>query len=369
MSTSEAASSPDIPATMRSLCTMHFGPPSKWEIADLPTPKITREDEVLVKVHAAAINPTDIGGAAGRYWPAFSVPLPYKIGYDLAGTVAAVGDEVTKFKVGDELFCCLPFKEKGRFGTGAVSEYALITEEFLVAKPKNLNFVEASSIPLVALTAIQMFDKVPGGVEGKRVFIPAALSGVGSVAAQMAKNALGAEKVITTVSTTKIPKVEDLLGKGVVDETIDYTKDNPVGKIPHKSIDVMIDSIGAAMSSLPLLKRDGTIVACAGTPPSGSNLKNVSFEVPFLIVKILDFVEAITKWRVGRYGVNFDSVLMKVNGSELEKIKTWVEEGKIKPVVGKVLKFADLNRIKEECTRIMTGKGGVGKVVIQIIAE
>ncbi len=86
-------------------------------------------------------------------------------------------------------------------------------------------------------------------------------------------------------------------------------------------------------------------------------------------MKILDFVEAITKWRVGRYGVNFDSVLMKVNGSELEKIKTWVEEGKIKPVVGKVLKFADLNRIKEECTRIMTGKGGVGKVVIQIIAE
>jgi len=63
-----------IPKTMRSLCIRHFGTPSKWEIADLPTPKITRGDEVLVKVHAAAINPTDIGAARGKYWPAFNVP-------------------------------------------------------------------------------------------------------------------------------------------------------------------------------------------------------------------------------------------------------------------------------------------------------
>ncbi|TVY21679.1 2-methylene-furan-3-one reductase [Lachnellula arida] len=102
-----------IPNTMRSLSVRRFGPPSKWEIADLPTPKITRADEVLVKVHAAAINPTDIGAARGRYWPAFNVPLPYKIGYDLAGTVVDRGVEVTKFSVGDEVFCCLPFKDRG----------------------------------------------------------------------------------------------------------------------------------------------------------------------------------------------------------------------------------------------------------------
>jgi len=64
---------PSIPETMRSLCSRHFGPPSKWEIADVPTPEITRSDEVLIRVHAAAINPTDIGGALGKYWPAFSV--------------------------------------------------------------------------------------------------------------------------------------------------------------------------------------------------------------------------------------------------------------------------------------------------------
>jgi NADPH:quinone reductase-like Zn-dependent oxidoreductase len=126
-----------------------------------------------------------------------------------------------------------------KYGTGSVSEYALITETLVISKPKNLNFVEAASIPLVALTAIQMFDKVPGGVDRKTVFIPAGrkcflflvdrnekltlccreVSGVGSVAAQMAKNAYGAGKVITTVSTTKLSMVGDLLGKGVVDES------------------------------------------------------------------------------------------------------------------------------------------------------
>ncbi|TVY24898.1 NADPH-dependent alkenal/one oxidoreductase-like protein [Lachnellula hyalina] len=358
-----------IPKTMRSLCIRRFGTPSKWEIADLPTPKITRGDEVLVKVHAAAINPTDIGAARGKYWPAFNVPLPYKIGYDLAGTVVERGSEVTKFNVGDEVFCCLPFKDRGKYGTGAVSEYALLAETLVVSKPRNLNFMEAASIPMVALTALQMLDKVPGGVQGKTVFIPAGLSGVGSAAVQMAKNSYGAEKVITTVSTRKIPMIDGLMSKGVVDESIDYTKVNPAKMIPDNSIDVMIDSIGATFSSLALLKNGGMIVACAGPPSSGRNLRNISTDVPFLIEKILDFVNGIVRWWVGRYQVKFDTVLMKSNGTELERIKTWVEEGKLRPVVGKVLKFADLEGIKEECGRIMKGRGGVGKVVIDIIAD
>ncbi|TVY54392.1 2-methylene-furan-3-one reductase [Lachnellula cervina] len=375
-----------IPNTMRSLSVRRFGPPSKWEIAGLPTPKITRGDEVLVKVHAAAINPTDIGAAMGRYWPAFNVPgglniykpvaktdhkssLPHKIGYDLAGTVVDRGSEATKFNVGDEVICCLPFKDGEKYGTGAVSKYALLTETLVVSKPKNLNFVEAASLPMVALTAIQMLDKVPGGVEGKTVFIPAGLSGVGSAAVQMAKNAYGAEKVITTVSTRKIPMIDGFLSKGVVDEIIDYTKTNPAKTIPQNSVDVLIDSIGATVSSLALLKKGGMIVACAGPPSSGRDLKNVSTDVPYLVEKILNLVNAVVRWWVGRYQVKFDTVLMKANGGDLERIKTWVEEGKLRPVVGKVLKFVDLEGIKEEGERIMKGKGGVGKVVIDIIAD
>jgi NADPH:quinone reductase-like Zn-dependent oxidoreductase len=112
------------------------------------------------------------------------------------------------------------------------------------------------------------------------------------------------------------------------------------------------------------------VVACAGpAPPSGRNLRKISTEIPFLIEKILDVLDSIFRWWVGRYQVEFDSVLMKPNGGELERIKEWVEEGKIKPVVGKVLKFAKLEGIREECSRIMKGKGGVGKVVIDIITD
>ena len=111
------------------------------------------------------------------------------------------------------------------------------------------------------------------------------------------------------------------------------------------------------------------IVICAGPPPTGRALKNISPEIPLVVEKVLDFLDAIVRWWVGRYQVKYDSVLMKSNGSDLERIKVWVEEGKIKPVVGKVLKFANLEGIREECTRMMKGKGGVGKVVIDIIAD
>ena len=111
------------------------------------------------------------------------------------------------------------------------------------------------------------------------------------------------------------------------------------------------------------------VVTCTGIPPSGRNLKNISPDVPFLLVKLLNFFHAMTRWWIGRYHVKFDHVLMKSNGGDLEKIKVWVEEGKIKPVVGKVLKFANLEGIREECIRMKNGKGGVGKVVIDIITD
>ncbi|KUJ11229.1 putative alcohol dehydrogenase [Mollisia scopiformis] len=354
---------------MLSLCTPSFGPPSKWQFLPLPTPNLTRDDEVLIKVHAAAINPTDIGGAQGRYWPAFNVPLPFKIGYDLAGTISAVGASVTKFKIGDEVFCCLAFKTAG-FGNGSISEYAKSTEDLVVLKPRNLTFVQAASLPLVCLTAVQMFERIPGGVEGKAVWVTAGLSGVGSVAVQMAKNVYGAQRVCTSVSTRKVGLVDGLVGEGVVDEVVDYTKTDLKKAVPLKSVDVLIDTIGSMFSTLPLVKPGGMIITCAGpSPPSGRNLKNISSAINRFIEKLLDLIDNLTRWWVGRSGVNYDSVLMKANGSELERVRTWVEEHKIRPVVGKVLKFRDLVGIREECGRVMKGKGGVGKVVVEVIAE
>ena len=110
-------------------------------------------------------------------------------------------------------------------------------------------------------------------------------------------------------------------------------------------------------------------MTCAGIPPSGSNITNISNETPTVVIKALDLINGLSKWWVGRYQVKVDFVLMKPKGSELERIKEWVEEGKIKPVVGKVLEFKDLEGIREECMRMSEGKGGVGKVVIEIVSK
>jgi NADPH:quinone reductase-like Zn-dependent oxidoreductase len=111
------------------------------------------------------------------------------------------------------------------------------------------------------------------------------------------------------------------------------------------------------------------IMACAGPPPSGRNLKTISNDVPSFVQIFLNLVDTIIKWWFWRSQINYDSVLMKSDGKDLEQIKGWVEEGRIRPAVGKVLKFGNLEGIKEEGMRIMKGKGGVGKVVVSIIMD
>ncbi|KAI9742849.1 MAG: hypothetical protein M1818_003578 [Claussenomyces sp. TS43310] len=240
------------PSTMRSLFVTAYTQPLKYEISELPTPKIEFPDHVLIRVHAASINPVDMAVAGGALKMLVTFPFPYKLGFDLSGTVAGIGDSVKGLAVGDEVFCCLPEQDRG-----SLSEYALTRASYLVPKPERLSHAEAASIPLVAMTALQAFEKVAGGLTGKNVFVPGGLSGVGSIACQLAKNVLGAAKVITTVSTQKLDKVDEKLGQGTVDQVvstvIDYKKTNPLKEIPRGSVDVLLETVGSAMTFVRLV--------------------------------------------------------------------------------------------------------------------
>jgi len=268
---------------------------------------------------------------------------------------------VTKWKVGDEIFGCLPSTSPG-----AISEYAVTREDILVGKPASLSHYEAASLPLVSLTALQSFDKVRGGLEGKTVLVPGGLSSVGVIACQLAKNVLSAAKLITTVSTANVNKVDEVFGKGVVDQVIDYKTSDPLKVIPAGSIDVFFDIVGATLTYLPLVSKTGTIVSCHGLP-SGKDIKAVVPDAKWLAVTIVDILDKIQRWRVERHGPKYESVLEKANGPDLERIKGWVEEGKIKAVVGKVLKLEDIEAIKEACLLIQSSKGGFGKLVVEIV--
>ncbi|UKZ78462.1 hypothetical protein TrVFT333_006202 [Trichoderma virens FT-333] len=140
--------------------------------------------------------------------PAYTDPSRYelsKVPQPIVTEDTDVGKSVKTLKVGDEVYTRLP-----EVGRGAWSEYAKCSEEYVALKPKTITFGEAASLPLAAVTALQVLRQYKGSLEGKTVFIPAGW------------------KVITTVSTTKIPKVPELLGEGVVDQIIDYTKADPL---------------------------------------------------------------------------------------------------------------------------------------------
>ncbi|RMZ92629.1 hypothetical protein DV736_g132, partial [Chaetothyriales sp. CBS 134916] len=259
--------------------------PSKYELSRLPVPTLSEPTEILIEVHAASINPIDVKKASGvmklvlrdEYALLSYVPgciahkyrrFPYKIGFDCAGIVSELGSRVTRFKVGDEVYVRLPETSRGSW-----AEYAKCQEYFIAPKPRSLDFGDAASLPLAAMTALQALRLYKGSLEGKTVFVPAGLSGTGAYACQLAKTVFRAGKVITTVSTAKVPKVPELLGEGVVDQVIDYTKESPTTAIPRGSVDFLLDTTGESMQFLSLMVPSTSSIVSISTLPSGTQLQ------------------------------------------------------------------------------------------------
>jgi NADPH:quinone reductase-like Zn-dependent oxidoreductase len=192
-----------------------FGPPDVLQLREVDEPQ-AGDGEVLVRVRAASVNPADWYAMMGIPWIArpqmgLRRPRSNRPGLDLAGVVAAVGGNVTRFRPGDEVFGT---------GTGTLAEFVAVAEDALVLKPPNLSFEQAAAVPVAALTALQgLRDK--GRVQpGQEVLVNGASGGVGTFAVQLAK-ALGAE-VTAVCSTRKV----DMAGSLGADRVIDYTRED-----------------------------------------------------------------------------------------------------------------------------------------------
>jgi NADPH:quinone reductase-like Zn-dependent oxidoreductase len=243
-------------------------------------------------------------------------------------------------------------------------------QDTIALKPSTLTHVEAASLPIVAVTSIQAFDQAVarmGSLKGKTLFIPAALSGTGSIAIQLAKSVYGASKVITTASTSKIPKLTERLGHGMVDQVIDYTMQDPLKEITHGSVDLMIDTIGGSLSFLPLLKPKAGLIISFSTIPSGTAALQHFPQLPFYIRYLMDLGHWYYKWRVGRWKVEFNTTLGDINFEDLDRLRIWFDEGaKVKPVVGRTVRLDDLEGVRAGCNEVYKGHGGIGKFVIEI---
>jgi NADPH:quinone reductase-like Zn-dependent oxidoreductase len=237
-----------------------------------------------------------------------------------------------------------------------------------------MSYTDAASLTGVAITGIQSFKRAveflppSDSLEGKTVFIPAALSGTGSIGCQLAKNVYHAGKVITTVSTSKIPLVEQYLGPGLVDQIIDYTKQDVLKEIPDGSIDFFYNTQWQMTSHIPVVNPEtGIIISIASIPAKRTMQRVLGSAMPFWLGWILDLAQLWYSWKLWGTKVQYEFVSGNPSDrTDLDTLEELVKEGKIKAVVGKVVDLDDINGVRQGCNEVFTGKGGVGKLVIQI---
>ncbi|KAL4807990.1 hypothetical protein BDV18DRAFT_158110 [Aspergillus unguis] len=354
---------------MLSLNISSYSKPSEYQLSELPKPSLVDKKDVIVRVYAASINPIDVKRASGALKLAVKDEFPYKIGYDCAGVVTETGQDVQRFQVGDAVYIRLPEVYRG-----SCSEIVRCSEDQLGAKPPSLSFEEAASIPLAAMTALQALRQYRGDLTGWTVFVPAGLSGTGLFACQLAKHVFHAGKVITTVSTAKVAKLKEYLGEGTIDQVIDYTKSDPRDVIEHGTVDLLFDTVGLAMECLCLMRPKTSRLISVSTLPSGDQLQESSLlklphdpVIPFPFRMALNVLDRIRRLRAYRYSTEYSYMFLQSSGKDLEELTRYVEEGKLRTVVGTTVDLRDIEAVRQACEVVYNGRGGLGKLVIRVL--
>jgi NADPH:quinone reductase-like Zn-dependent oxidoreductase len=313
-----------------------YGSPDVLTLEDVDTPVI-KGDEVLVRVRSAAVNPPDWAGVHGL---PYIVRLAYGLrrpklgirGTDMAGIVDAVGESVTRLRVGDEVF--------GR-GVGTFAEYAVAPEDLLVPKPSGITFEQAAAVPMSGLTALQALRDAGGIRQGQKVLIVGAGGGVGSFAVQIAKS-FGAE-VTGVCSASK----QDLVRSIGADQIIDYAQEDFTQG--EQRYDLVLDNVlrHSLHELLRALSRSGTLV-----PNGGQFYKRWFASTGVLLIKapLLSLVVP-QRIRVCSERPSQDDLLV---------LKELMESGKLTPVVGSTY---PLSRVREAISFFGEGHAE-GKIVI-----
>jgi NADPH2:quinone reductase len=242
--------------TMKAVLMTEQGGPEVLQLQDIAEPEITHPAQVKVRLKAAGINPIDTKVRANGLF--YKDALPAVLGCDGAGTIVAVGDGVTNYKIGDEVWFCNGGlgKEQGNY-----AEYTAVDSRWVALKPKTISFTEAAALPLVLITAWgALFER--GGLQpGQTVLIHAGAGGVGHVAIQLAKHK-GARVITTVSSREKADFVRDL----GADDVIFYRDENLLDRVNSltegKGADLVFDTVGSEVfkASIEATAHFGSIV-------------------------------------------------------------------------------------------------------------
>jgi NADPH:quinone reductase-like Zn-dependent oxidoreductase len=293
------------------------------EIGNIDKPAL-KDDSVLVAVHAASINPIDDILRSGEMKDIVPLTFPHVMGYDVSGEVVEVGKDVRRCKVGDVVFA-RPNQEDA----GAIAEFARVKDSELAFKPKTLSHAEAASVPLAGLTAWQALITRGKLKAGDRVLIHAGSGGVGTFAIQIAKH-FGAF-VATTCSARNAELVKNL-GADVV---IDYKTEAFDAQL--SGYDLVFDMLGGETlkRSFKVLKRGGTMVSI-----KGQDSDKLAPE----------------------FGVRFEWFLMEPDGVMLGELGALIDNGTVKPVIGKTFPIEQSAAAYEE----LANGHAAGKIVVTV---
>lgn len=290
----------------------------KYEEAPRPVPG---KGEVLIKVHAAGVNPVDWKIRKGLFGP---VQFPATLGFDVSGVVEAVGEDVKRLVLGDEVYALLPLQKAGGY-----AEYVVCQESIVALRPKRVDHETAAAVPLAALTAWQALLDHGKLEKGQTVLIHAGAGGVGHFAVQIAK-AHGA-RVIATAS----PENHEYLTTIGADQVIDYKSQKFEELV--KDVDLVLDSIGGQTQSrsIGIIRKGGRLVSIV-QPPSREKLDEA--------------------------GITGNIFLVQPDADQLRRLAELIDAGKIKPYISDTFPLADAAKAHEKSE---TGRT-VGKIVLTV---
>ena len=323
---------------MKAAIYTRYGPPDALRIMDVDKP-VPGDQEVLIKICAASVNPLDwhfLRGTPrlGRIVFGLGKPKNPRLGVDVAGQVEAVGSGVTRFKAGDGVFGLCK---------GAFAEYTCASESELVPKPDRISFEQAAGVPIAALTALQGLRDHGRLQPGQKVLINGAAGGVGTFAVQIAK-AFGAD--VTGVCSTRNVDLVRSIG---ADHVIDYTREDFTGREPH--FELLFDCVGNRPLSacVRVLTPKGTYVGIGGGGPDTSSFRLLSDAI----------TQRLLSWFVSQTLRGF---VAKRRQEDLATLSEFMTSGEVTPVIDRRFPLSDIS----EAIRYLEAGHARGKVIITV---
>ena len=326
---------------MRAIVVPEFGSSEVLTSQEMPPPA-PGEHDLLIEVHAGALNPIDFKVRRGALAKGRSLPII--LGFDVSGVVRALGNSVSGLRVGDEVYAA-----QSLVRNGANAEFVCVDARTAALKPKTLDHVQAAALPLVTLTVWEALLLRARIQRGETVLIHAGGGGVGHVAIQIAK--LHGCRVLTTASQPEALQLCRQLG---ADAVINYSEADFVERVKQETsgrgCQVILDAVGGETfdRSLDCLAADGRLVTCVGTP---------SDKIPQKLFRLNATLFFEFMGAPGLYGVRLQS-----QGEILRAAAALVDEGKLKPHVSRVFTLDEV----PEGHRLLEAGHVTGKLVVRV---